>query len=812
MGEAPPIWKRTFLLPAGWRRGLPSLLVFVLLAALVLRDALLGSVFYARDIHLLWQPTTEVFVRTVAGGAWPVWSPFHSFGQPLLANPTSQVFYPLTWLNMILPTWTYYKMFVFLHVIWAAVGTALLARRLGLGRGGATVAGGLWMTSGPFLSLVNVWAHLSGASWIPWVVLAVDRAVARRSPAAIAVGAVTLVAPLLSGSPEMTLAGAVGGLLLGLHRMAALPRPLWTRERIAMGVAGLAVAVGAVGLGAAQLLPAAELVSRSARAALDDSARLYWSLHPWSLLEVLGPLAPARLPLHASVRAVLYEGREAYLGSLYLGAPALALALAGVLGRRRAFKWPLVGTGLVLLLIALGRHVPAAAGVLSLPVLSTLRYPVKAMVPLSLTLALLAGFGFESLRDAAGLPGVRRALVIAFLVLIALTLAGGAWMAFERAEEWGSAVLQRKDTDSWTLSEALEPVGWRLSVAAGACTAAAALLLLAPGSDRTRARIALAVAGLAAADLVRAHEELNPAAPAAFFRHRSSLFPFLQGRPGERVFVFEYASPDAAVRYLGRRQPFEPRQQTSVRWAGDLALREYPMPSVLPAWAVRSGFERDLIDLHPLPTTELERLRMSSEGTPWQRRLLRMGAVRYVVSLHRQTFEDLPLRASLPGPFREPMLVLEVPDTLPPAYPVSGARIADGRAALEVLRSEGFDPAREVLLPQGTPRAPVEGFAGVCDNAPVPNDRVDLRCTLSHDGYVVLSDTFDPGWRVTVDERPASLLRGNHAFRAVEVPAGSHRIRMVYRPRPLMWGLATSGLCWAAALGCLAWPRSRAAR
>ena len=811
MGEAPPpIWNRTLHLPPRWRRAVPSLLVFGLLAAVALRDALLGGVFYARDIHLLWQPTTEAFVKTVAGGAWPVWNPFNSFGQPLLANPTSQVFYPLTWLNMILPTWTYYKLFVFSHVLWAAGGAALLARRLGLGRAGATVAGGLWMTSGPLLSLGNVWAHLSGASWIPWVVLAVDRAVERRSPASIALGAATMVAPLLSGSPEMTLAGAVGGMLLGLHRMAALPRPAWSRERLAMAAAGIAVAVGAVGLGAAQLLPAAELVSRSARSALTDGTRLYWSLHPWSLLDVFWPIAPGRLPLHTGVRAMLYEGREAYLGSLYLGAPALALALAGVLARRRAFKWPLVAVALFLGLIALGRHLPAASAILSLPVLSTLRYPVKAMVPLSLAVALLAGFGFEALRDDVGRPGPRRALVIAFLLVLALTLAGGAWLAFHRAEEWGSAVLL-KESSPWSFTGLLEPVGWRLAVAAGAAAAAGVVLLLAPGSDRTRRQVAIAVAALAALDLVRAHEELNPTAPAAFFRHRSSLLPFLQGPPGERVFVFDYLVTGAPRRYLGHSQPFVAREQTTLKWAGDLALREYPMPTVLPVWGILSGYERDLINLHPVPITDLSLLRMQAEGSPMQRRLLRMGSVRSVVSLHRETYEDLPLRASVPGPFREPMLVLEVPDTLPPAYPVSGARIADGADALAVLRSDGFDPAREVLLPQGTPRAAVDGFQGACEAARTPYDRVDLRCTLSHDGFVVLSDTFDPGWQVTVDGTAAPLLRGNHAFRAVAAPAGSHRIRMVYRPRPLMWGLAVSGACWLVALGGLAWSWRRAA-
>jgi uncharacterized membrane protein YfhO len=49
-------------------------------------------------------------------------------------------------------------------------------------------------------------------------------------------------------------------------------------------------------------------------------------------------------------------------------------------------------------------------------------------------------------------------------------------------------------------------------------------------------------------------------------------------------------------------------------------------------------------------------------------------------------------------------------------------------------------------------------------------------------------DTFDPGWRATVDGKAAALLRGNVAFQAVPLPAGTHRVELVYRPRSVIWG------------------------
>ena len=802
MAPPDPRWKRLSGIPASWRRAVPSLLVFALIELVMLRGVVLGGVFFDRDLHLLWEPTTEVFVRALAAGAWPVWNPYSAFGQPLLANPTSQVFYPPTWLNMIMPTWTYYRLFVLGHLFWAAVGTAVLARRLGLGRAGATVAGALWMTSGPLISLVNVWSHLSGAAWIPWAVWAVDRAVERRTARAIAAGSAACAAPLLAGSPEMALAGAVGGMLLGLRGMVELDRPLWSRTRLAMVAAVISVAAGSIVLAAAQLAPTIDLVSRSGRSQLVAGIQLYWSMHPWSVLEAVSPLGPSRLPIRMELRRILYEGREAYLPSLYLGASTVALALAALLGRKRPHRRALAGVGLGLVIVALGWHTPIGRVIASLPLLDMFRYPVKAMVPVALVLALLGGMGFEALRDEVGRPGWRRALIVSLLLLLALALAGASWLSLNRAGDWGSAVLQW--TKGRSLASVMHAAGWQLAVSAGAAAACAAALILAPGSQRGRHVAAAFVALVAVADLVRAHEGLNPIAPVEFFEYRSPLLPLLHLHPGERLFVFDYATPGSSMRYLGHESAYVGRGASETPWLTALWFREYPTGAVPSVWGIETAFDRDAVSLQPTWTDTLFGLRAMTEGTPAQLRLLRMGSVGYVASLHRENFEDLVPRAELPGHFAEPIRLFEVPDRLPRATAVSGTRIAHGREALRILSGPDFDPAREVILPAGREQEPAPGFRGGCSRRTGLFDRVDLQCTLSHEGHVVLSDTWDPGWSATIDGKPAAVLRANFGFRAVATPAGSHRIEMIYRPRALLLGLGVSAVGWLAVLATLA--------
>jgi uncharacterized membrane protein YfhO len=83
----------------------------------------------------------------------------------------------------------------------------------------------------------------------------------------------------------------------------------------------------------------------------------------------------------------------------------------------------------------------------------------------------------------------------------------------------------------------------------------------------------------------------------------------------------------------------------------------------------------------------------------------------------------------------------------------------------------------------------------------------DLRYDVQSDGsgYLVLRDSYAPGWRATVDGRPETVLRANGKHRAVAVPAGRHVVAFRYEPKHFHLGLVLSG---AAAAACLAlWMR-----
>jgi hypothetical protein len=67
--------------------------------------------------------------------------------------------------------------------------------------------------------------------------------------------------------------------------------------------------------------------------------------------------------------------------------------------------------------------------------------------------------------------------------------------------------------------------------------------------------------------------------------------------------------------------------------------------------------------------------------------------------------------------------------------------------------------------------------------------------------FIAFNQTWDEGWRLTLDGKPASLLRTDVSLSGFVVPPGSHQSTIVYGDVWLATGMAIS---IAAALGCLA--------
>jgi hypothetical protein len=78
------------------------------------------------------------------------------------------------------------------------------------------------------------------------------------------------------------------------------------------------------------------------------------------------------------------------------------------------------------------------------------------------------------------------------------------------------------------------------------------------------------------------------------------------------------------------------------------------------------------------------------------------------------------------------------------------------------------------------------GTARIVEDFP---ERVVVEADLRGPGYLVLSDTYDPGWSATVDGHPAPIRPAYVAFRAVYLEKDKHTVVFTYRPAGFALGL-----------------------
>jgi hypothetical protein len=84
------------------------------------------------------------------------------------------------------------------------------------------------------------------------------------------------------------------------------------------------------------------------------------------------------------------------------------------------------------------------------------------------------------------------------------------------------------------------------------------------------------------------------------------------------------------------------------------------------------------------------------------------------------------------------------------------------------------------------------GDAGVVQVIDYQADSLRLSVRTPQAAFLVLAESFYPGWRAWVDGAPVEIVRTDIAFRGLVVPAGAHEVAMRFQPAILPLSLAVS--------------------
>lgn len=145
--------------------------------------------------------------------------------------------------------------------------------------------------------------------------------------------------------------------------------------------------------------------------------------------------------------------------------------------------------------------------------------------------------------------------------------------------------------------------------------------------------------------------------------------------------------------------------------------------------------------------------------------------------------------------------IWENQDALPRAFIVHGAEVADDSSAFARMQDPAFEPRNTVILNEGRPLSRANNLQDAVEIASYGHDRLVIRTQINETGYMVLADSWYPGWSAYVDGNPAPLYRADVIFRAVPLDPGSHTVVLEYRPMSLFVGGIISFASLIATLG-----------
>jgi hypothetical protein len=703
------------------------------------------------DQYLVFIPQHEYTHREFMQGHCALWDPNLDCGKPNVAALQGALLFPINLL--LLPLDPFYSSGIgaFLKLFLAGLFTMLYLRLLGASDSGAFLSGLVFSLSGFLISWLNH-PHINSAVCLPMLIYLIEKSFQSggylESPAALrglrvwAWLGIGFGCLLLGGHPPTIIQVAGFVAIYFLFRLAGQPKSEWL---LRAALAGGAVVLGLC-LAAPQLLPFLEYYRHSSMNAaslvLDRAAT--WSTLNTLILYLFPHLNGS--PSEGFEDTMLWLGIGKLLPNFcertgYVGVLPLLFALCAIVLRRSRWIVFYVLTIVVCMLAAYG--MPPFPSLFQLFPITKDINPERLILIAGFGVAVLAGLGWDSFYRLES-RRMRLWLVAGFWAVIGIIL----------LEYWHKVEPMWKylNTDHRSF---LEP---QVLMMLGSLAASGALLL--PSMRQHWKFYSMIGLGWVAVDMLNFGLGVNPAIP-----HRS----YYPATP-----AIEWLQQDKSdFRILGENMVLAPNTPElyglkDVRGYDFTVVRQYE--ELIQGKVGTFFFYR------------------SAESLPLALPLL---GVKYVLTFNSPALDP----ALFELVYSNEINIYRYRHFLGRALTVFDYSVDSNPASvLSKVRSGSFDPKQTLLLEQPPPNASPatqpatagDSSARVVSEQP---DEVDVEASMARAGFLLLLDTYFPGWKATVNGVEAPVLRADYNFRAVQLPAGKSTIRFVYQPESFRLGL-----------------------
>jgi hypothetical protein len=728
-----------------------------------------GKVPFFRDLGPYFYPIRFSLAQSFSSGELPLWDRHMAMGFPLLADFQSAPFYPPHLIFLFLSFFDAVRMLFVFHYLVSAVGSYALARQWGYPPYVSLIAAFLFAFGGIIVSLTNVLNHFQTAVWLPWLILAGERAIRSYSGKDFLIFSGVGLVQFLAGSPELY---AISLGLLSIHVVATAK---WCSavSYIKPFLLIIAANILLVGVAMVQLLPTLELFLQSRRPSnIPYQEATAWSLRPVSLINFF--------ILDKEVDASLFNGVRLFFGrdvpffiSLYMGQLCVFGLCSWFYYARQKKKQVMSVLILIGLAIALGRHTSIYSYLVAYaPFFNLFRFPEKFVFfvyPLVILITMEGLYAFINSNN--GSHKIPLFILGSILILLSLLyffcrFQPDYFFAFLGWSSLAPPELMLNIFPRWLFS--LE----RQILLLGAMFL---LLLLYKQEKLSFSIFRILIVALVFIDLTSAHRQ----------------FQFLI-EPGLVTDTPKIISSPGSQRY--RLFSGLPSLHPSV-----FTMRDRPFPEV--AEAVWSSFVPNIgvfygldymQEIDALSRAPYDTFLKTAKNLPPEKFYPLLGAlnVKYISSFSPLPEGDIGLLSHLP---EYPIWLYQVEQPIPRVYVVDSTEYeTDPVKTLERLASKDFDRLANVLLDQPISLTNDAGFQAEAHIREYENHVVNIEASLDRPGMLVLADSFYPGWNAYVNGRQEKIYRANLFFRAVHLSAGTHIVEFRYEPRSFAIGSAIS--------------------